>query len=131
MPSMANITVKADNGTTDVVYTALTPSAGDSVAAQWRVDAASTKPAFRPSVEMRSQYNGPRSARRVNVRAKYPVVETVNGADTLVGTIPVEFTMTLPLGVADTATAEAVSQFGNLLVSSLIRSSIKAGFSPT
>lgn len=43
MPNMANITVKKADGTTDVVYTALTPSAGDKTSARWSLTASSTK----------------------------------------------------------------------------------------
>lgn len=127
MPNMANITVKAANGTTDVVYNALTPSAGDSVSAMWRPNAASTIAGHRPVVQMRTQFNGPRTARRVHISGKYPVV--VGGA--IVATIPVEYNMTLPTGIEDSAAAEAVHQFNNLLVNILITDSIKAGFAPT
>lgn len=127
MSNMANITVKAANGTTDVVYNALTPSAGDSVSAMWRPNAASTIAGHRPVVQMRTQFNGPRTARRVHFSGKFPVI-----ADSVVvATIPVEYNITLPMGIEDAAAAEAVHQFNNLLVATLVTDSIKAGFAPT
>lgn len=39
MPQMANITVKKADGTTDVVYTALTPAGGDNSPARWSANA--------------------------------------------------------------------------------------------
>lgn len=126
MPSMANIVVKKNDGTTDITYTALTPSAGDSVAAQWRENTPSIA-AFRPFVSMRTQFNGPRTARRFVMTGKFPVEDT----GVLLGTIPFTFEGTIPLGVTDTAVNEAVSQFTNLVVSTLIRDSLKAGYAPT
>jgi transcriptional regulator of met regulon len=39
MPAMANITVKKADDTTDVIYVAISPSAGDKVPAIWQVTA--------------------------------------------------------------------------------------------
>lgn len=129
MPVMANITVKAANGTTDVVYNALTPSSGDKTAARWRVEAASTYAAQKPALSLVSQDNGPKTARKVTMMFKYPVVETINGLPTIIGYIPFEITGTIPLQVPDSGIAEGVHQVGNLLCSALIRDCFKTGYS--
>ena len=129
MPNMANITVKAANGTTDVVYNALTPSSGDKTAARWRVEAASTYAAQKPTLSLVSQDNGPKTARKVTMMYKYPVVETVNGLPTIIGYIPFEITGTIPLQVADSGVAEGVHQAGNLFCSPLVRECFKTGYS--
>lgn len=131
MPQMANITIKKADGTTDVVYTALTPSAGDSVAAQWRANAVSTIAGHRPQLSMQTQNNGTRTGRKVRIALMYPVTQTVGGVETKIGIIPLELTGTIGLNFSDDVVAEAVHQFGNALVSVLIRDSLKAGFSPT
>lgn len=130
MPNMANITVKAANGTTDKVFTSLTPSAGDTVAATWS-DTTESVPDFRPRLSMVTRFNGPRTARVARVLLTFPIKGTVGGAEQVVARVPMEFSMTLPTNVASSAVEEAIAQGTNLLVSTLIRDSLKAGYSPT
>lgn len=131
MPQMANVVVKKANGTTDVTYTALVPSAGDSSPARWTENAASTIRGHRPVLEMRSQYNGPRTARRVNVVYKYPLIDSTSGTEVKVGEIPVELSLAIPSSVSDAAADEAVAQATNLFASTLVRSSLSSGYAPT
>lgn len=42
MPTMANITVKKADGTTDIVFDAIAGSGGDTSAARWRQDTGNT-----------------------------------------------------------------------------------------
>lgn len=133
MPQMANITVKAANGTTDVVYNAMTPSSGDKTAAIWRVEASSTIAAHRPIVSLVTRENGNGNARRAEFSASFPYVPPAaeGHQPTVLHRVPVTFSIALPKEVPDTFLAEAIAQAGNLLVSPLIRDSLKAGFSPT
>jgi len=128
---MADITVKASNGTTDVVYAALSPSAGDSVAAQWGVTAASAVPAFRPRFRAVSKDNAAKTTRIFNFDMTYPITDTVNGVLTQVASVPLTAYVALPVGVDATKVKEAYYQFGNLLVATLVRSSLDSGFAPT
>jgi hypothetical protein len=128
---MANINVFKNDGTTSVTYTALTPSAGDKVAAQWRQNAASTVAAFRPQLALKAERTTSGSARRVRDTYVYPVVKVVNGVDTVIGKISFESTGLIPENVDDADVAEAVSQYANLRASVLIKDSYKAGFAPT
>jgi len=132
MPAMADVVVKKYDGTTDITYTAMAPSSGDGVSAIWRSNSVSTIPGFRPEVSMVSAYNGPKTARRVTIKAKFASV--VTGSDNVVrqvATIPLEFSALLPQNVAETDLNEAVNQFTNLLVAALPRSCIRAGFAAT
>lgn len=131
MPNMANITVKKADGTTDVVYTALTPSAGDKVSARWRANAASTIPTHRPVVDLVSRNNGNQDGRRVVFSGKFPVVETLNGIPTVTAIVPIEMSMLIPQNVDSAQVSEAVAQLTNLTVSSLIRTSFIDGYAPT
>lgn len=131
MPQMANVTIKAANGTTDVVYTALTPSAGDLTPAKWRVETASAVVAFRPTQSMLSQDTTKKDARKVILRGKYPVSRTVNGEVVQVGVIPLELSGVIGLQFTQAEIDEAVMQHTNFCVSSLIRDSFKSGYSPT
>lgn len=131
MPQMANVTVKAANGTTDVVYTALTPSAGDSIPAKWRVETASTVVANRPMQSMLSTDTTNRGARKVVLRGKYPVERTISGAVVQVGIIPLELSGVFGLQFTQAEIDEAVMQHINFCAAALIRDSFKSGYAPT
>lgn len=131
MPQMANVTIKAANGSTDVVYVAKVPSAGDKTPARWSVDAANTVPAYRPQLEMVTRSNGPRNARIVEINLSYPVTGVVNGNEVKLGSVPVKVYATVPTNLPDTATKEPLYQIGNLLSSALIRASLETGYAPT
>lgn len=131
MANIANITVKKNDGTTDVVYTSLVPSAGDTVAALWRADSVSAIPAHRPTLKMLTQNNSKRNARVERISYAFPVFQTVGGVETKIGVIPMELNATIGTNFDTAVVNEAVSQFGNLMVSALIRQSMKDGYAPT
>lgn len=132
MPSMANITVKKADNTTDVVYTALTPSAGDTVAAIWRHEEVGVYPGLRKTFRFTSRFNGPRTGRRVELTFVAPVVVTdVSGNLTSTQKIPLTFSGVIPQNVPVAAITEAIAQATNLLVSTLIRDSLNTGYAPT
>lgn len=132
MPQMANITVKKADGVTDVTYENVSPSAGDKSPAIWSVPTASPYRNLRPSVQLTAQFNGPRTARRAHLVGNYPVVR-VNGEGQsyVAGNMPIDLTITLPQIVSDDEAKEAVYQFGNLIVATLIRDCLTAGRSAT
>lgn len=132
MPQMANITVKKNDGTTDIVYTAMIPSAGDKSAAIWRANTVGTAPAFRPELLCVSMSNGPKTARRVNLKFSYPSL--VTGSDGKVSVsdrLILDVGAVVPQGMLDADVNEAVSQGLNLLASTLVKDTVKAGFAPT
>lgn len=132
MPQIANITVKKNDGTTDVVYTAVAPSAGDKSPAIWRSNTVGVAAAHRPEFRLQSQSNGPRTARRVEGVYVYPT--TVTGSDGRVSVsdkLPINISAAIPLGMSDDDVNEAVSQAMNLFASSLVKDSFKSGFAPT
>lgn len=133
MPQMADITVKKADGTTNIVYTALTPSSGDKTSAQWRSETAGAAPGLRPTFEMQSQWNGPRTARRANFSGQYPytVTDTTTSQTTVKARIPFQASFVLPVEIPDTVIAEAVAQITNLVASALVQSSVKMGYAPT
>ena len=133
MPNMADITVKKADGTTNIVFSALTPSSGDKVPAQWRSETAGAAAGLRPTFDMVSQWNGPRTARRVSISGQYPATQTdtTTSATTVVSRIPFQATFTVPVNIPDTVVAEAVAQMTNLMASALVQSATKIGYAPT
>lgn len=130
MTAMANITVKANDGTTDVVYAQLCSSAGDKIPARWSVANAATAPQYRINAEMMSRFNAARDARRVELLTRRPVTAVVNGATVLVATPLMQTTLVAPQGVLQSEIDEIVSQHANLLKSTLMQSCFKEGYAP-
>jgi hypothetical protein len=129
---MANITVKKNDGTTDIVYTGVVPSAGDKSAAVWRSNTVGSAPAHRPELQLNSQWNGPRTARRISGKYTYPV--TAVGSDGKTNVVDrgfIEFSGLVPQTMSDTDINEMVSQGANLVGSTLIKTSFKEGYAPT
>lgn len=130
MPNIANIVVKKSDGTTDVTYTAIAGAANEGSPALWQVTAGTGVRSARPSLTFRAKLNGTKVARRVDLQYVYPVVRTISGVDTVVGKVPVDFSVPVPEWATDAEVAEAIDQCLNLLSSTLIRSSVKAGVAP-
>lgn len=132
MPQLADITIKKANGTTDIVYTGVVPSSGEKSPAVWRSLSVGTAQAHKPELLVSSQYNGPRTARRVSVRYTYPTLVTGSDGRTSVSDRALaDVTVTLPQSMADADIDEFANQFVNLLASSLGRAQIKSGYAAT
>lgn len=133
MPSMANITVKKSDGTTDVVYTGVCPSSGDAVAAVWRSETGGTCAALKPTLTSVTKINGAKTARQVEVNFAFPwgVTDSTTGVTSVKNKVPMKFFAAVPMEIPDAVIAEAVAQGLNLLGSALIREVVKSGYSPT
>jgi hypothetical protein len=132
MPALANITVKKNDGITDIIYTGLVPASGDRSSAFWRCEAVGSAAAFRPTLSLASRPNGPGTARRLDAVYTFPV--TVTGTDGITRVVDkaiITSSGVLPLGMASADVNEAVSQGFNLLVSALIKSCFQTGYSAT
>ena len=132
MPNMANITIKKNDGTTDVVYTALVPSSGDKNAAIWRNLTVGSAASHRPQLTLMSLSNGPRTARRCEAKYTYPSLATgTDGKVNVVDKVIIDVQAIIPNGMEEFDINEAVSQAFNLLVATLIKDSVKSGYAPT
>jgi hypothetical protein len=132
MPSLANITVKKNDGTTDIIWSGVAASAGDKSPALWRSATVGSAPAFQPAMKMTSRDNGTKSARRVDVEVTYPYTTVGSDGKTYMAEKAI-FTgsFLVPLGMPSADFNEAVSQGMNLMASTLVKDSFKAGFAPT
>ena len=132
MPNMANITVKKNDGTTDVIYTALVPSAGDRTPAVWKNQTVGTAMGHRPEFRVTSRDSGTGTARRLDVEYTYPMlVVGTDGKTTIAEKAVFNGSLLVPKGMADTDVNEAVSQYVNLCASVLFKDSAKSGYAPT
>lgn len=132
---MASITVKRFDGTTDIVYDALSAAGGDSSPAVWRQDtgaAAGLPVGLRNLFKLLTMWNGPKTARqmKVNFVAPYAVQDTTTSLYAAKDRIVFDGIITLPQGVPATAINEAVYQCFNLIAANLVKQSGAAGYAP-
>lgn len=131
MPSLANITIKKADGTTDVVYTAVAGSSGDGSPAIFRNDTVGTTLAERPTLLVKTSSNGPKTARRLRADYSWPVVSTDGGGNkTIVGRMTGDASFLIPQNQTIELISEQAYQFGNLIASAIIKASAVEGYAP-
>lgn len=132
MPNMANITVKKNDGTTDQVYTAMTPSGGDGVPAVWRAANIGSAPAHQPELRMTTREASKGAKRAVRGTYVFPVIATnsTTGITSVVDRIMISYDATVSKAAPNDAINEAVAQGNNLFASALFKQSAQQGFAP-
>jgi hypothetical protein len=132
MPNMADQVVKKADLVTNITYVGLNPSSGDGVPARWRIDAGYNYASQKPWFQMSSRFNGPKTARRVDMYGVWPTYSLdVNSFPTITGGAIFTGSWLVPLNMLDTQIAEAVTQFGGMQTTTLSMACIKAGYAPT
>lgn len=127
MTQAQTITVKAPDDS-DVVYSVLTPSAGDNTPAVYRVESSLAR-VLRPTLSVRSKGNA-NGTRRVEGVASFPLVRDIDGIPTKVGNIPFDFSIALPSQLTDEEAMYAASVGGQLVVSEAMRTALASGYAP-
>lgn len=133
MPTMANITVKKYDGTTDVVYIAQNAAGADGTVASWYSPALNGTFASRPSFESWSRWNGPKTARRVDFKGHYPqaLTDTNTGLVIVRNLATMQASFLIPTQMQQTELNEFAAQFTNLLGAVIVRDAIRTGTSFT
>lgn len=130
MPTMASITVKANDDVTDVVYAALAGSSGETVPAKWRNDAAGGIAAYRKQAKV-SAKAGSGAKRVVESLFVVPITRTdTNGNTTQVSAHTVRVISTLDFSDSQAPIDEAISQGLNFAKSTLVKAAMKEGYAP-
>lgn len=135
MPSMASITVKKADGTTDIVYDSISASGGESSPAVWRQDtgaAAGLPVGLRSSFKLASKWNGPKTARQLSFEFNLPyaVQDSTTTLYSAKDKVVMTGLITMPQAIPS-ATLNEVNQALNLLASTLVKASAQAGYAPT
>lgn len=135
MPSMASITVKKADGTTDIVFDSLAASGGESSPAVWRQDTgavAGLPVGLRSLFKVSSKWNGPKTARQVSfeMTMPYAVQDSTTTLYSAKDRVVLTGVITLPQAIPASALNESVQAL-NLMASTLIKSSVQAGYAPT
>lgn len=130
MPSLANITVKKADGTTDVVYTAVQGAAGENPAL-FRNNTVGTTAAERPTLLVKAASNGNNTARRVRVDFSWPIAsQDAGGNKVIAGRMTGEASVLVPQNQDLAVIKEQAYQFGNLLGSALVKACFDEGYAP-
>lgn len=135
MPSMASITVKKFDGTTDIVYDALSASGGDGSPAVWRQDtgaAAALPVGLRQMFKLWSTWNGPKTARQMKFNFVFPyaVQDSTTTLYSAKDRMVFDGIITMPQAIP-AATLNEIYQLHNLLTATLIKQAVAAGYAPT
>lgn len=131
MATMANITVKKADGTTDVVWTAQIGSSGDKTPAVWKNLTVGTMPAEQPSFSATSRSNGPGTARRLDLSFQWPMTSQDAGGNKVVsGRAVGQASILVPQNQELAVIGEEVAQFFNLCASALIKQAAREGYAP-
>jgi len=136
MPSQVAITVKKADGTTDIVYDALSSSGGDGSPAVYRQDTgapAGLPVGLRPVLKLTTTSNGPKTARqmRINYASPYAVQDSTTTLYSAKDRVVVDAIITVPQGMPSAAINEAVYQFCNLVASNQVKQAASSGYAPT
>lgn len=131
MPAIGNMTVKKADGTTDIIWTALSPSAGDKVPAIWRSQTVGSSVALRPEFRMWSFGNAGNTQRVIKTSLVYPVVQLDGTVSKVIGYCTQTTETKLLLAATDADAGEVVHQGFNILALAATKAAVKDGFAPT
>lgn len=133
MPQLADIVVKKNDGTTDVTYVGLVPSAGSDVPAVFKSTSVGSAPAHQPELRVLARDADQSRKRLVRGTYVYPQIATnaATGVTSVVDACIGDFNFKAPKSMSQADINEAGAQFGNLLVSALMRSVLQTGYAPT
>lgn len=133
MSAISNITVKKDDGATDIIYVAKNPSSGDGVPSRWRADSAGTADSFKPELTISGHLNSGGTARWLNLKYVMPQVftDSTTSLSAVNSKVTATLDMSFPVSTPDSVVNEAVSQLFNLINKTEIRTVFKEKFPPT
>jgi hypothetical protein len=127
MPTMADITVKKNDGTTDIIWNNAGAGGGDGVPAIWRPSSVGASVQKRPTAKFWTQ-SGDKQVRVGRFTTTFPVVDAVSGA--VLGYITTSEEVKVPVFATDAEVNEAIAQSGNLRDHTLIVSSLQTMTAP-
>lgn len=134
MPSAAHITVKKNDGTTDVVYTSVQPAGGPAVPAVWKNQTVGTSLGQQPEMRCSSKESKTAGVSFFDVRYSYKFPRAVTNTTTGEITLSEGFSATVSVRINQVMLTadlnEAAAQFGNLMACALVKSVNQSGRAP-
>lgn len=129
MPSLANITVKKNDNTTDIVWTGVQPASGTGPSV-WESQTVGGAESHRPRLALSARLNGAGKVRWMDVDFTYPQIatNTTTGVTSIVNTARFKGSWSTDREMAAADKNEFVSQLAHLLASTLMKDCVKAGY---
>lgn len=128
MSTLANITVKKYDGTTDITFTGVDPASGDNPAL-WRSQSVGNAQVHQPELRVSAKKRG----QIVDMRGtfRYPQIATnsTTGVTSVVKFASGTVSMSYDMGMAQVDVQEAVHQFLNLCSAALVKEMFRTGTS--
>lgn len=133
MPTIADVTVKKADGTTNITYSGIAGAGGDTSPAVFRSVTATGTIGQKPTIKITSRDSGDKLTRRIDVDAQFPEVytDTTTGLTKVSGKVTMRASFGVPQGLSSTTMTEAAAQLTNFMADALIKSTISTGFAPT
>nr|URG15279.1 MAG: coat protein [Leviviridae sp.] len=130
MPTIANLTIKKNDGTTDIVWTGIQPSSGDGTPATWKSQTVGSASAHQPEFRLSARDASKGASRVIRSTFRYPQIatNTTTGVTSVVSTAFGSTEFSFPKGMSSADINEAVSQLFNLLTTSLLKDCHKQGY---
>lgn len=133
MTTATDITVKKYDGTTDILWSLISASAGDKSPAIWRSGTASGTVGQKPVFTISARPNADGTVRRIDVGCKFPAVYTnsTTGQTEVRSTATFSGSFAVPQNMTAVDIQEFSYQLCNLLTVTLVKNTIVAGYAPT
>lgn len=132
MAAQTDITVKMNDGATNITYSKLVPAGTDGQAATWRSETVGAIAMFRPFLALLAKWNANRSVRRLELEYTYPQTSTdsTTGLTSKVQELKMQAVIFIPASMPQATIDEAVSQGCNIMADTAIKTAFKTMTAP-
>jgi hypothetical protein len=132
LAAIADITVKKADGTTDIIWSAVTGSGVDGTAALWRNNASAGFVGQRPTYTLTSRSNQAGTVRRLDGVITFPSVytETSTSLTKEVGVMSIKFSVAVPQNLPNADIREFAAQATHVINDGMTYNAILTGYSP-
>lgn len=133
MPQLADIVVKKNDGTTNITYVGLVPSAGSDIPAVFKATSVGSAPAHQPELRVLARDADGGKKRAVRGTFVYPQIatNTTTGVTSVIDAALADVNFKFPKSMSQADLNEAAAQFGNLCSAALVQAVMKSGYAPT
>lgn len=128
MSTLASITVKKYDGTTDITFKDIDPASGDQPAV-WRSQTIGNAQVHQPEFRVSSRKRGQIVEMRGTFRYPQIATNTTTGVTSVVRSMSGTVSANYDMGMAQVDVQEAVHQFLNLCASTLVKEMFRTGTS--
>jgi hypothetical protein len=128
LTAIANLSVKKNDGVTDIIWTALQGQGGNQSPALWASQTLGTSLSHQPTLTMLAKDSGDGATRRTNLQVIYPHLVTDGANTTVQRKGQVDVSCAYPKDMNSDQWKECISQAINLLVA--LKNDLKSGTAP-